>query len=164
MTQPSAADAEISGWYLQDNESQPQRVRVAIEGRSLSLCTQKGTEIARWSLDRLESVSIPVIDRDWVIRDRWVPDPVLLLQNDQDYGAIESQADDLAPVSARTAQQAKFAASEASNLTGWPVLLLLIAVPVVIWLWSNLPLAYCIATQQDTILFLKCLLIGHFIP
>jgi hypothetical protein len=60
MTQPPAADPEISGWYLKDNESEPQRVRVAIEGRLLSLCTLTGSEIARWSVDQLENVSIPV--------------------------------------------------------------------------------------------------------
>lgn len=126
MTQPSATDPDISGWYLKDNESQPQRVRVAIENRSLSLCTLTGSEIARWSLDQLENVSIPVLGRDWVIRDRRVEEPVLLLENEQEYAAIQCQASDLAPVSARTVQQAKFAAGHAGSITGWPVILLIV--------------------------------------
>jgi hypothetical protein len=110
MTQQPAADSDISGWYLKDNESQPQRVRAAIEAGSLSMRTLTGAEIARWSLDQLENVSIPVMDRDWVIRDRRVADPALLLENDQDYAAVQSHASDLAPVSARTVRQVSFAA------------------------------------------------------
>jgi len=136
MTQPSITDPDISGWYLKDNESQPQRVRVAIEGRSLSLCTPAGSEIARWSLDQLENVSIPVLGRDWVLRDRRIGDPVLLLENDQDYAAIQSRTDDLAPVSARTVQQAKFAAGHAGSITGWPVIVLIILAGAIAALWQ----------------------------
>lgn len=135
MTQSSAADPDISGWYLRDNESQPQRVRVAIEGRLLSLCTLTGSEIARWSLDQLENVSIPVLGRDWVIRDRRIGDPVLLLENDQDYAAIQSQADDLALVGARTVRQASFAAGQAGSVTGWPVIILIVLVSAIAALW-----------------------------
>ncbi|MBA4097136.1 MAG: hypothetical protein C0484_10270 [Rhodospirillum sp.] len=135
MTQPSATDSEISGWYLMDNESQPQRVRVALEDRSLSLCTLTGTEVARWSLDQLENLSIPVMDRDWVIRDRRV-DPVLLLENDQDYAAIQGQANDLAPVSARTVRQVSFAAGQAGSITGWPVFVLIVLVSAIAALWQ----------------------------
>lgn len=134
MTQPS--DPDISGWYLKDNESERQRVRVAIEGRSLSLCTLTGSEIARWSLDQLENVSVPVLGRDWVIRDRRVEEPVLLLENDQDYAAIQCQANDLAPVSARTAQQVTFAAGQAGNITGWPVIVLVILASAIAALWQ----------------------------
>jgi hypothetical protein len=137
MTQPLATDPDISGWYLQDNESQPQRVRVAIEGRSISLCTLTGAEVARWSLDQLENVSIPVMDRDWAIRDRRVVDPVLLLENDQDYAAIQGRASDLAPVSARTVQQAKFAAGHAGSITGWPVIVLIVLVSMIAALWQQ---------------------------
>ena len=55
----SQSDSDISGWYLKDNESEPQRVCTAIEGRSLSLRTLAGRELARWSLDELQTVSIP---------------------------------------------------------------------------------------------------------
>jgi hypothetical protein len=136
MTQPSTTDPDISGWYLKDNESQPQRIRVAIEGRSLSLRTLIGAEVARWSLDELENVSIPVLGRDWVIRDRRIGDPVLLLENDQDYAAIQSRTDDLAPLSARTVQQAKFAAGHAGSITGWPVIVLIILVGAIAALWQ----------------------------
>jgi hypothetical protein len=134
MTQPS--DPDISGWYLKDNESERQRVRVAIEGRSMSVCTLTGSEIARWSLNQLENVSIPVLGRDWVIRDRRVEEPVLLLENDQDYAAIQGQANDLAPVSARAVQQAKFAAGHAGSITGWPVIVLIILVGAIAALWQ----------------------------
>jgi hypothetical protein len=136
MTQSSAADPDISGWYLRDNESQPQRVRVAIEGRLLSLCTLTGSEIARWSLDQLENVSVPVLGRDWVIRDRRIGDPVLLLENDQDYAAIQSQTDDLALVGARTVRQASFAAGQAGSITGWPVIILIVLVSAIAALWQ----------------------------
>jgi hypothetical protein len=47
MTQPS--DPDISGWSLKDNESEPQRVRAAIEGGSLSLRTFTGSITALWN-------------------------------------------------------------------------------------------------------------------
>jgi hypothetical protein len=47
MTQPS--DPDISGWHLKDNESEPQRVRVAIEGGSLSLRTSMGSITTLWN-------------------------------------------------------------------------------------------------------------------
>ena len=136
MTQPSANDPDISGWYLKDNESRPERVRVAIEDRSLSLCTITGAEIARWSLDQLENVSIPVMGRDWVIRDRRIEGPALLLENDQDYAAIQCQTDDLAPVRARTVRQVSFAAGQAGSITGWPVVILIVLVSAIAALWQ----------------------------
>jgi hypothetical protein len=154
------SDPDISGWYVKDNESEPKRVQAAIEGNSLSLRTLTGREVARWSLDHLENVSIPVLGRDWVIRDRRLQEPLLRLENDQDYAAIQCVASDLAPVPIRTVNQVIFA----GNHAGLPVLVLLIAVPAIIWLWQNLPLTYCIATHQNTTLFLKCLIIDHFIP
>jgi len=112
MTQPSATDPDVSGWYLMDNESEPQRVRATIDGGSLSLRTFTDAEIARWSLDALENVSVPIIGRDWVIRDRRVEGPLLRLENDQDYAAIECWASDLVPVSTRTVKQAIFAGNQ----------------------------------------------------
>jgi len=132
MTQSS--DLDISGWYLKDNESQPQPVRVAIEGRSLSLRTLIGAEVARWSLDQLENVSIPIIGRDWVIRDHRVEGPLLRLENDQDYAAIECWASDLAPVSTRTVKQAVFA----GNQFGLPVIIFIVLASAITALWNLL--------------------------
>lgn len=130
MTQPS--DPDVSGRYLRDNESRPQRVRVIVEGRSLSLRTLTDRELARWSLDQLKNVSIPIIGRDWEIQDRRVEQQLLRLENDQDYAAIQRLASDLAPIGSRSVKQVLFA----GNHTGWPVVLLIILASAITALWQ----------------------------
>jgi hypothetical protein len=64
-----------------------------------------------------------------VIRDRRIAD-------DQDYAAIQSQTDELAPVGARTVRQASFAAGQAGSITGWLVIILIVLLGPVAALWQ----------------------------
>lgn len=136
MTQPS--DPDVFGWYLKDNESERQRVRIAIEGRSLSLCALAGGEIARWSLDQLENRSVAVFGRDWVIGDRRLPGPALVIENDRDYAELRAAGATLLPLRERTWRQVLLAAQEAGDVTGWPVLVPIgigVVTLAMLWLW-----------------------------
>ena len=165
MTEPSAAESELQGWYYRDATSEAVRVRLSIEATAISLHTLSGRLIAGWGPEFLETRVIATMGKRWTVGDRRLPEAFLVVENDQDYQALRKVAVGLPPVQASFWKQLGLSAIESGNLTGWPVLVLLgIAVPAVIWLWNNLPLAYCIAKHQDTILFLKCLIIDHFIP
>jgi hypothetical protein len=98
-------------------------VRLSIEGRSLILHSLAGALVAQWSLDHLENRTIPVFGRDWVIGDRRLPGPTLVLENDRDYTAIRAAGTGLLPVRERTWRQFFFWPTESGNLTNWPVLL-----------------------------------------
>ena len=131
-------EQELQGWYSDDISSPRVRVRVTIEGRSLAIHTLAGALLARWSLELLENRSVPVVGRDWVIGDRRLPGPALVLENDLDYAELRAAGAALLPLRERTWRQLFFSAQEAGNLTGWPVL-----VPIglgllslaVLWYW-----------------------------
>ena len=122
-----SADSEMQGWYREDGGTAPQRVRLSIERRSLCMHSLTAKELARWSLDHLENRAIPSFGRDWVIGDSRVPGAILTPENDGDYLVIRRQAQSLQPLSARTWRQVFLAGLESENLTGWPVLLLMMA-------------------------------------
>ena len=164
MTQPIEAEADIQGWYHLNATSEAVRVRLSIEPRLILLHTLSGRLVASWAQAHLETRAIETIGERWTIGDTRLPEAFLVLESDRDYTAIREISARLRPVRSRFWQQIGFSAIESGNMTGWPVLLLVIAVPAIVWLWNNLPLTYCIATHQDTTLFLKCLIVDHFIP
>ena len=164
MTQPSPPEPEVQGWYHRNATSEAVRVRLSIDAAMISLHTLSGRLVAGWGPEFLETRATATIGERWTVGDRRLPEAFLVLESDQDYDALRKVAVGLRPVRARLWQQLGVSAIESGNLTGWPVLVLLIAVPAIIWLWRNLPFTYCIATHQNTTLFLKCLIIDHFIP
>ena len=113
----------MQGWYRADNETERLRVRLSIEGGSLSLYSLAGALVAQWSLDYLENRTIPVFGRDWIIGDRRLPRSALTLENDRDYSAIRMAGTALLPVRERVWRQFFFYPTESGNLTNWPVLL-----------------------------------------
>ena len=113
----------MQGWYRADNETERLRVRLSIEGGSLSLYSLAGALVAQWSLDYLETRTIPVFGRDWIIGDRRLPRSALTLENDRDYSAIRMAGAALLPVRERVWRQFFFYPTESGNLTNWPVLL-----------------------------------------
>lgn len=138
MKMTVSRDRELQGWYCEDISSARVRVRMAVEGRSLVIHSLAGPPLARWSLDQLENRSVPVFGRDWVIGDRRLAGPSLVIENDRDYADLRAAGAALMPPRERIWRQLFFAAQEAGNLTGWPVL-----VPIsigaltlaVLWLW-----------------------------
>jgi hypothetical protein len=116
-------DQERQGWYRDDISSPKVRVRMAVEGRSLVIHSLGGALLARWSLEQLENRSVPVFGRDWVIGDRRLPGPSLVIENDGDYASLRAAGGALLPTRERAWRQLFFAAGEAGNLTGWPVLI-----------------------------------------
>lgn len=159
-----AAPEELQGWYNPNNTSEAVRVRLLFEGGSVSLYTLSGRLIASWSLGRLQNRRIPTIGERWLVGDRDLPEASLMLESDRDYDAIRLRSTRLRPLRARLWRQLGFSFIESGNLTGLPVLLLIVGVAAVFWLARNLPWEHCIATEPGTSLFLKCLLIDHFIP
>jgi hypothetical protein len=113
----------MQGWYRADNETERLRVRLSIEGGSLSLYSLAGALVAQWSLDYLENRTIPVFGRDWIIGDRRLPRSALTLENDRDYSAMRMAGTALLPVRERVWRQFFFYPTESGNLTNWPVLL-----------------------------------------
>ena len=125
----------MQGWYREDGGSAPQRVRLSIENRSLCMHSLADRLLARWSLDHLENRTIPSFGRDWTLGDTRVPGALLTLENDEDYVAIRNEARNLQPISARTWRQVFLAGQDSGNLTGWPVLLLMMAGFISFALW-----------------------------
>ena len=165
MTQPSTAESEMQGWYHRNATSEPVRVRLSIDAAAVSLHTLSGRLVASWGPEFLETRATATIGERWTVGDRRLPEAFLVLENDEDYQAVRKVAFGLRPPRARLWEQLGTSAIESGNLTGWPVLLFLaVVIPTVVWLWNNLPLAHCIATHQNTILFLNCLISDHFIP
>lgn len=151
------------GWYRESGSAEAMRVRVVVEGRTLSLHTFSERLVACWSLDHLQNREIPLLNETWLVGDRRLPEPTLALDNDRDYGDIQRLSPQLRALTARTWRQLGLSVLEVSNLTGFPFILILLAVPALYWLWQNLPFAHCIAMQPGGILFLKCLIYDHFI-
>jgi hypothetical protein len=160
---PAVPGREIQGWYHQDNTSEAVRVRLSIEGDVLSLYTFWGRLVGSWSLDQLENRGMAMLSERWSIGDRRLPEAYLVLESDRDYSAVRAVSPALRPIRARLYWQLALEVVESGNLTGWPALILGGAVGLVLILWQVLPLRYCIAAEPSGILFLKCLLIDHFI-
>ncbi len=138
MKVTESREREFQGWYRDDISSPQVRVRMAVEGRSLTIHTLAGALLARWSLEQLENRSVPIFGHDWVIGDRRLAGPSLVIENDLDYTDLRAAGAALLPLRERAWRQVFFAAQEAGNLTGWPVL-----VPIgigvlslaVLWFW-----------------------------
>ena len=124
----TTTDRELQGWYHRNRTSDAERVRLSFVGDSLALHTLSERLVATWSLDHLENRDIQVLGDDWSIGDRRLPEPYLLLENDDDYRAVRAASTRLRPVRARLWRLLGLAAVESGNRRGWPVLLLLIAV------------------------------------
>ncbi len=161
--QPAEAESELEGWYYQNGTSERCAFALSVDGAAVSLYAPSDRLVASWSLDQLENREIAVLSERWSIGDRRVPEAYLVLESDQDYSALRAVSPKLRPIRARLWRLLGVRAIESGNFTGYPVLLLT-ATAAVIWLWRNLPLEYCVATHVDRILFLKCILIDHFIP
>lgn len=131
-------EQELQGWYSDDISSPRVRVYVAIEGYSLAIHSLTGALLGRWSLEQLENRSVPVFGRDWVIGDRRLPGPALVLENDRDYAELRAAGATLLPLRERTWRHVFFAAQEAGNLTGWPVLVPIgigVLTLAMLWFW-----------------------------
>jgi hypothetical protein len=133
-------DAEMQGWYYENSAGEPTRVRLSILDRSMSLHTLSDRLVATWSLDHLETREVPVLGQSWRIGDRRLPEPNLVLVNDQDYETLRKLGAGLRPLRARVLRQFAFAAGESGNLTGWPVFVVLVIALLGLALWSSLSL------------------------
>ena len=134
MTEPR--DREFQGWYCDDISSPRVRVHIAIEGRSLAIHSLTGSVLARWSLEQLENRSVPIFGRDWIIGDRRLPAPSLVIESesDRDYAELRTAGATLLPLRERNWRQLLYAAREAGNLTGWPVLVPIGVGALILWL------------------------------
>jgi hypothetical protein len=158
-TSPDPAD-DILGWYRATTSAAPLRVRAVVaDWRTLDLLTLSGRLIARWSLERLVNRGVPVLGEAWAIGDSQLPEPVLELENDRDYKMIRGVSPRLRPLQTRWWHLLGFSLVA----SGWGgVLVVIFASMGIYWLWQNLPFTHCVATHPDGILFLRCLLIDHF--
>jgi len=125
----------MQGWYRPDSQSERLRVRLSVERRSLVLHNLAGALAAQWSLDHLENRAIPVFGRDWIIGDRRLPGPTLVLENDRDYAVVRGTSSGLLPLRERIWRQVFFWPTESGNLTNRPVLIPVTAAILVLALW-----------------------------
>lgn len=128
-----SAGSEMQGWYRADGGTAPLRVRLSIEDRSLCLHSLTGELVARWALARLENRGIPFWGRDWSIGDRDLPQPTVVVENDEDYAAIRNAAPGLRPLRSRTWRHVLLWPDAHGNLKAGPA-----------FIWALL-LAACVA-------------------
>ena len=132
------SDREIQGWYFLNRTSEPVRVRLSYDQDTLSLHSLSDRLIARWSLNELDNREIAVLSERWSIGDRPLPDASLVLESNDDYRALRRISGNLRPVRARMWRLLGRAVIESgySDVTGWPVWLLLIALAgAILGLW-----------------------------
>lgn len=75
----------------------------------------------------MKNRAIPSFGRAWALGDARVPGALPTLENDEDYVAIRSEAKNLQPIGAGTWRQVFLAGLESRNLTGWRVLMVMMA-------------------------------------
>jgi hypothetical protein len=121
-----SANQELQGWYHRIGTRDAERVRLSFIGGSLALHTLSERLVATWSLEQLENREIAVLGERWSIGDRRLPEPYLVLESDGDYLALRQTAPKLRSAPARLWRQLGFSAIEAGNITGWPVIVLVI--------------------------------------
>ena len=134
MTTP--ADQDLQGWYYRNGTGEAERVRLSFVGGSLALHTLSEWLVATWYLEQLENREIAVLGERWSVGDQRLPEPYLVLESDGDYRALRQTAPRLRPVRARLWRQLGFSAIQAGNITGWPVIVLIVLVSAITALWQ----------------------------
>lgn len=61
----------------------------------IEIKTHAGRVLAIWGAQYIESLGFPVFDRQWLLRERRIADAQLLIENDEDYGAVREIASHL---------------------------------------------------------------------
>lgn len=121
---------EIHGKYrAHESESW---LPVLVRGREaqLEIATHAGRILALWSASHLEGLNFPLLDRQWLLRDRRIANAQLLIENDQDYSAVRKAAPQLRDPRQRGFRQLGNAAFENRLLVTAAILAF-----VGLWLW-----------------------------
>ncbi len=58
----------------------------------IEIKTHAARVLAIWGAEYVEGLNFPVFDRQWLLRDRRIADAQLLIENDEDYGAVREMA------------------------------------------------------------------------
>ncbi len=84
--------AELHAKYRTHESEDWTPVLLDCRDAQIEIKTHTARVLAIWRAEYVEGLNFPVLDRQWLLRDRRIADAQLLIENDEDYGAVREVA------------------------------------------------------------------------